>query len=81
MSDVNNMFNDYPDLLTINDLQKMLRVGRTLTYRIINDGTIKHFRVGKNIKIPKQCVIDYVINSCYNIDSSKFAVERKELSQ
>ena len=74
----NEMFSNYPDLLTIYDLQKALGIGRTMAYRLVNSGQIEHFRVGKIIKIPKRFVMDFIINSCYNGGSSKPAVNEKE---
>ena len=62
------MFSEYPDLLATNDVQKALGIGRTKTYELINDGTIRHIRIGKSIKIPKQFLIDFVSQACYNTD-------------
>ena len=61
------MLEEYPDLLEIKDVQKALNIGRTMTYRLINNGSIKHMRIGKSIKVPKQYLIDFISNSCYNI--------------
>ena len=60
------LFEDYPDILTIEDLQKALAIGRSMAYRLISSGAIKHWKIGKSIKIPKQFLIDYVAESCYN---------------
>ena len=60
------LFEKYSDLLTIGDMQNALGIGRTLAYRLINDGHIGHIRVGKSIKVPKKLLIEYVEASCYN---------------
>jgi excisionase family DNA binding protein len=60
------MFEGYPDILTIENLQDALGIGRSMAYRLINSGAIKHWRIGKAIKIPKVFLIDYIANSCYN---------------
>jgi excisionase family DNA binding protein len=60
------MFNEFTDILTIEDLQEALKIGRTTAYRIINNGKLKHIRIGKAIKIPKQFLIDYVKQECYS---------------
>ena len=78
-SAIDNMFLNYPDLLTIDDLQKALGIGRNMAYRLINNGQIEHIRIGKNIKIPKRFVVDFIIGSCYNNGSGKFAVSEKEV--
>ena len=65
--DINtSMFADYSDLLSVSDIQKALGIGRSMAYRLIRNGNIKHLRVGKTIKIPKRFLIDYVVQSCYN---------------
>lgn len=60
------MFDNYPDVLTIGELQKALGVGRSMAYRLIGDGSIKHLRIGNTIKIPKRFLVDYVLQKCYN---------------
>ena len=75
-----DFFANYPDLLTTDDLQKALGIGRTMAYRLINKGEIKHLRIGKNIRIPKRHIVDFIGRSCYNADSSKSAVGKKEVN-
>ena len=72
-----NMFSNLPDLLTIEDLQKALNISRTMAYKLINNGEINHFRIGKIIKIPKNLLIDFIMNSCYTDESSRSAVNKK----
>ena len=76
--DINNgMFSPYPDLLTMRDIQNALGIGRSTAYRLINLGVLKHLRIGKNIKVPKQFLIDFVTDSCYNTGSGKSAVKKE----
>ena len=51
---------DYGDILTFKELKKVLKVGRTKTYQLLQDKTIKSIRIGTNYRIPKQYVIDYL---------------------
>ena len=60
------MFNDYPDVLSIEDLQIALNIGRSMAYRLVRTGSIRHLRIGKNIKIPRRYLVDYVESACYN---------------
>jgi excisionase family DNA binding protein len=60
-----NMFGTFQDLLTIDDVQKALGIGRTMAYRLIGSGRIPYMRVGKSIKVPKRFLIDFVLASCY----------------
>lgn len=50
----------YDDVLTITDLMDYLAVGKNMAYTLIREGKIKSFRIGRNYKIPKQAVIDYI---------------------
>lgn len=54
------LYSEYPDIVTPDDLMKMLRVGRNAAYVLIRSNTIPSFRVGKRYKITKQSVIEYV---------------------
>jgi len=60
------MFNNLPDVLTIEDLQGALGIGRSMAYRLIRDGDIRHLRIGRNIKIPRRYLVEYINEACYN---------------
>ncbi len=60
------MFNDYPDILTINDITKILHIGKNTAYKLVNDKTIKSIRIGRSYKIPKCYVIEYLHSVGYN---------------
>ena len=55
------MFGEYPDVVEVDDLRKMLGgISRKLVYRLLSDGRIKSVRVGRAYKIPKIYVIDFL---------------------
>ena len=54
------IFKNYPDVLTIEDLQEMLHIGRNTAYGILKDGTIKTIKLGKRYIIPKISVIEFL---------------------
>ena len=56
----NEMFLDYPDVVTPNDLQKMLHIGRNTVYEILKNNSIKTIKIGKKYIIPKVNVIKYL---------------------
>ena len=58
----NMMFPDFPDIVTVTQLQEMLRVSRHLAYDLINDGSIRGLKIGNAFKIPKVNVIEYVMD-------------------
>lgn len=56
------MFADYPDIVTVAQLQEMLHISRQLAYALINSGQIPALKVGNSFRIPKIRVIEFVTN-------------------
>ncbi|MEG0617140.1 MAG: helix-turn-helix domain-containing protein [Oscillospiraceae bacterium] len=54
------MFLTYPDVVTIADLTKMLGIGKNTAYQLIHDKTIKSVLIGRQHRIPKCYVIEYL---------------------
>ena len=54
------MFTEYPDIVTVEQLQQMLKTGRNTAYKLLKDNKIKSIRIGKIHKIPKHNVIEYL---------------------
>ena len=52
--------NESNDLITIEDLCEMLFIGKNAAYHLLNTGEIKAFRIGRNWKIPRLSVINYI---------------------
>ena len=57
------MFAEYPDIVTVKDLQAMLSISRHAAYDLLGDGEISCIRLGNAYKIPKINVINYVLKS------------------
>lgn len=57
-----DIFKNYPDVVTVQQLMEMLQIGQVLAYRLVKDGVIKAKKVGREYKIPKSLVIDYLTN-------------------
>ena len=57
------MFAEYPDIVTVKDLQTMLGISRHTAYDhdLLGEGEISCIRLGNAYKIPKINVIDYVL--------------------
>ena len=56
------MFTDYPDVVNTDQLCEMLGGAAIKSvYRLLREGKIKAFRIGKGYKIPKMCIIEYLI--------------------
>ena len=54
------MFTTYKDVVTVKQLAEMLGIGITLAYRLVKQKTIQSIKVGREYKIPKHCVINYL---------------------
>lgn len=58
------MFSEYRDIVTIEELQEMLRIGRSTAYKLLRSGQIKALHNGRIWLIPKKSVIEYVAEWC-----------------
>lgn len=54
------IFKDYPDIISVKQLQTMLKIGRNSAYKLLSDGKIKTIKIGKKYIIPKIYVINYI---------------------
>lgn len=55
-----NIFKDYPDIVTINQLKDMLGIGSNLAYRLVKNNSIKSIKIGREYKIPKNNIINFI---------------------
>ena len=55
------MFPEYPDIVTVPQIQKMLGVSRHMVYDLIGDGWIPALKIGTAYRIPKINVINYAL--------------------
>ena len=57
-----SMFENYPDVVEVEDLRKMLGgISKRLAYKLLAEQEIRSVRVGRTYKIPKICVIEYLM--------------------
>lgn len=54
------MFNQYDDLLTVDELCEILKIGKNAAYRLLKDRTIKGFRIGRIWKISRESIESYI---------------------
>lgn len=66
MNEKKEMFEEYPDILRIDDIQSMLQIGRNSAYTLLKQGLIKSIKIGKKYIVPKNAVIDFVKTACNN---------------
>lgn len=55
------MLTEYPDLLSAEDVVKILGVSRQYVYQMINDGSLYGAKIGKSYKVSKIRLIEYLI--------------------
>lgn len=58
------MFTDYPDVVSITELQSMLRISRNTAYELVRSGIIRSVKIGRTYRIPRSAVEDYLNVSC-----------------
>lgn len=51
---------ELPLVLSIEDLCRILNIGKNTAYDLIHSGQIKHLRVGRQIRISKSAFWDYL---------------------
>ena len=54
------MFNEYEDMITIEDVCSMLNIGKNNAYRLLKEGKIHAFKIGRIWKITKESVEQYI---------------------
>jgi excisionase family DNA binding protein len=54
------MFNDFDDVITVEDLCKMLKIGKNKAYKLLSTGLIRSIKIGKTYKIPKIYVLEFL---------------------
>ena len=56
-------WNEYPDILTVEEACEALRMGYNAMYDLLNSGKLKGFRNGRVWRIPKLAIKEYILES------------------
>ncbi len=64
------MFDEYPDILTVEEACEALRVGYNAMYELLNTGKLKAYKNGRVWRIPKTSLKEYLIKSTKNVAGS-----------
>lgn len=54
------MFESFDDILTVEDVSAILKIGTTQAYKLVRSGTLKAYKEGKDWKIPKESLVLYI---------------------
>ena len=49
-----------PTVLRVEDLMSFLSIGRNTAYKLVKSGEIRSIRIGRQIRIPRQFLIDFL---------------------
>jgi len=72
-------FDDLPLALRVEDLMPILDIGRNSAYELVRSGAIRSVKIGRQLRIPKQAIINiffifflslYSYSSFFQIQSS-----------
>ena len=72
-----SMFVGEPEVLTVPDVIRLLRLGKNSVYQLIKEGKISSIKRGKKIIVPKVCLVAYLTDTKnYHIASLLVHVNR-----
>lgn len=63
------IMNNEDEIFKVEDVARYLKIGKNSAYELIHKGKIRSIRIGKNIRVPKWCVLEYLqiqADLCYN---------------
>ncbi len=49
-----------PLVLSVTELGQVLHIGHCSAYKLLNSGKIRSFRIGKNIRIPRDALMEFL---------------------
>lgn len=56
------MLEQYPDIMTTYDVAEALFIGKNRVYELLENGSLKAFRIGQVWKIPRAAVQEYILS-------------------
>ena len=57
------MFEQYPDILTVEEVCEALRMDYNAVYELLNSGKLKAYKNGRVWRIPRESLKEYIINN------------------
>lgn len=58
-----NFFKDYPDVVSVDDLSRMLCICKVKAYDLVKSGKVHGVRIGHVYRIPKKAIFQYLETS------------------
>lgn len=54
------MLNQYNDIMSVTDVAEVLCIGKNRVYELLENKSLKGFRIGRVWKIPKEALREYI---------------------
>ena len=55
-----HMLNDYPDVMSIDEMCRALSIGKKTGYKLLQTGQIRFLKIGRAYRIPKINLLEYL---------------------
>ena len=55
------------ELITVDEVMKILKIGKNTAYHLLEDNEIEAFRIGNKWKIPRSSVYKYIQAQTHNV--------------
>jgi excisionase family DNA binding protein len=59
-TEIKMIFSEYEDIVSVDDVMKMLHIGRSNVYKLLREKEIKSIRIGVKYIIPKKSIIEFL---------------------
>ena len=56
------LFTNYPDILSVAQLMEILQIGKVLAYKLIESKKIQAIKIGREYKVLKNSVLNLIYN-------------------
>ena len=71
---------DQNEIFKVMEVARYLKVGKNTIYKLINTGELACVKIGRTIRIPKWCVLEYLQRQqelCYNTSEDRLPDGRR----
>lgn len=58
-----SMLKDQPEVLTVLEVAKILRIGKNKAYALIKSGELSSVKIGKKVIVPKISLIRFLVDT------------------
>lgn len=57
-----SILKDEPEVLTVIEVAKILRIGKNKAYNLVNGGRLSSIKVGGRTIVPKMCLVTFLLD-------------------